>query len=150
MVPIMWSLELVLSSGNKVIAIWSYTPSIGTQISKGPQRPSRRIIQLCVLTSLRHQVPTLGKSKFTDFDLSIDLHAFLFMSTVTSTHEQVTSASWRNFTDPENKHTLSHILEVDTLNHKLDPEEGKLYTALAITIHAPVPWFLRKPIARMC
>ncbi|PWA55489.1 hypothetical protein CTI12_AA428110 [Artemisia annua] len=51
MVPRMWSLELVLSSGNKVMAgsdgntVWSYTPSMGTQISKGPQRPLRRIIQ---------------------------------------------------------------------------------------------------------
>ncbi|XP_022754271.1 protein slowmo homolog isoform X3 [Durio zibethinus] len=35
--------------------------------------------------------------------------------------ERVTSASWRKFADPENKRTLSHILEVDTLNHKLEP-----------------------------
>nr|GEV65440.1 aldo-keto reductase [Tanacetum cinerariifolium] len=38
-----------------------------------------------------------------------------------------------------NKRTLSHILEVDALNHKLDPEEGKLYTTHSITIHAPAP-----------
>ncbi|GJS06220.1 hypothetical protein Tco_0363016 [Tanacetum coccineum] len=62
--------------------------------------------------------------------------------------ERVTSASWRKFADPENIHTLSHILEVDTLNHKLDPEEGKLYTTRAITIHAPVPWFLRKIVGQ--
>ncbi|GKD00977.1 protein slowmo [Tanacetum coccineum] len=62
--------------------------------------------------------------------------------------ERVTSASWRKFADPENKHTLSHILEVDTLNHKLDPEEGKLYTTRAITIHAPVAWFLRKIVGQ--
>ncbi|KAL1168291.1 hypothetical protein V6Z11_A05G072700 [Gossypium hirsutum] len=38
--------------------------------------------------------------------------------------ERVTSASWRKFADPENKRTLSHILEVDTLNRKLDPLSG--------------------------
>ncbi|KAK4373782.1 hypothetical protein RND71_004459 [Anisodus tanguticus] len=60
--------------------------------------------------------------------------------------ERVTSASWRKFADPENKRTLSHILEVDTLNHKLDSNSGKLYTTRAITIHAPGPWFIRKII----
>ncbi|KAJ6428064.1 hypothetical protein OIU84_023473 [Salix udensis] len=60
--------------------------------------------------------------------------------------ERVTSASWRKFSDPENKRTLSHIVEVDTLNHKLDPESGKLYTTRAITVHAPGPWFVRKII----
>nr|GEW33380.1 protein slowmo homolog [Tanacetum cinerariifolium] len=44
--------------------------------------------------------------------------------------------------------TSSHILEVDTLNYKLDPEEGKLYTSRAITIHAHVPWFLRKIVVQ--
>ncbi|GJX27344.1 hypothetical protein Tco_0233640 [Tanacetum coccineum] len=33
--------------------------------------------------------------------------------------EGVTSASWCKFADPENKRTLSHMLEFDTLNHKL-------------------------------
>ncbi|KAM6596079.1 hypothetical protein CsatA_006603 [Cannabis sativa] len=51
--------------------------------------------------------------------------------------ERVTSASWRKFADPENKRILSHILEVDTLNYKLDSDSGKLYTTRAITIHAP-------------
>ncbi|KAJ0765570.1 hypothetical protein HanPI659440_Chr08g0304991 [Helianthus annuus] len=51
MVPGMWSLELVLSSGNKVLAgsdgdtVWSHTPSLGKQIAKGPKRPLRRLIQ---------------------------------------------------------------------------------------------------------
>ncbi|BBH04382.1 hypothetical protein Prudu_015512 [Prunus dulcis] len=58
--------------------------------------------------------------------------------------ERVTSASWKKFADPENKRTLSHILEVDTLNHKLDPSTGKLYTTRAITVHSPGPWFVRK------
>lgn len=55
MVPRMWSLELVLSSGNKVLAgsdgdtVWSHTPSLGTRIAKGPQRPLRRIIQVSSL-----------------------------------------------------------------------------------------------------
>ncbi|GKD90043.1 protease 2-like protein isoform X1, partial [Tanacetum coccineum] len=62
--------------------------------------------------------------------------------------ERVTSASWRKFPDPENKHTLSHTLKADNLNHKLNPEEGKLYTTRAITIHAPVPWFLRKIVGQ--
>lgn len=58
--------------------------------------------------------------------------------------DRVTSASWKKFADAENKRTLSHILEVDTLNHKLDPSTGKLYTTRAITVHAPGPWFVRK------
>ncbi|KAI3717953.1 hypothetical protein L1987_69905 [Smallanthus sonchifolius] len=51
MVSGMWSLELVLSSGNKVLAgsdgdtVWSHTPSLGNQIAKGPKRPLRRLIQ---------------------------------------------------------------------------------------------------------
>lgn len=62
--------------------------------------------------------------------------------------ERVTSASWRKFADPENKRTLSHILEVDTLSRKLEPESGKLYTTRAITIHAPGPWFIRKMVGQ--
>ncbi|CAH1437984.1 unnamed protein product [Lactuca virosa] len=62
--------------------------------------------------------------------------------------ERVTSASWRKFADPENKRILSHILEVDTLNHNLDSKSGKLYTTRAITIHAPGPWFLRKIVGQ--
>ncbi|XP_071707298.1 uncharacterized protein [Rutidosis leptorrhynchoides] len=62
--------------------------------------------------------------------------------------ERVTSASWRKFADPENKRTLSHILEVDTLNHKLDSESGKLYTTRALTVHTPGPWFLRKIVGQ--
>ncbi|KAI5321313.1 hypothetical protein L3X38_030384 [Prunus dulcis] len=34
--------------------------------------------------------------------------------------------------------------DVDTLNHKLDPSTGKLYTTRAITVHSPGPWFVRK------
>ncbi|OVA04785.1 PRELI/MSF1 [Macleaya cordata] len=62
--------------------------------------------------------------------------------------ERVTSAAWRKFTDPENKRTLSHILEVDTLNRKLDPQTGKFYTTRALTVHAPGPWFIRKIIGQ--
>ncbi|XP_039050669.1 triacylglycerol lipase OBL1-like [Hibiscus syriacus] len=62
--------------------------------------------------------------------------------------ERVTSASRRKFADPENKRTLSHILEVDTLNHKLDSLSGKLYTTRALTILAPGPWFVRKIIGQ--
>ncbi|GJZ44467.1 protein slowmo homolog isoform X2 [Tanacetum coccineum] len=71
-------------------------------------------------------------------------------STFTSTHgsESHQHLRARKFADPENIRTLSHILKVDTLNHKLDPEEGKLYTTRAITIHAPVPWFLRKIVGQ--
>lgn len=58
--------------------------------------------------------------------------------------EIVTSASWRKFADPENKRILSHIIEVDTLDHKLDPSTGELYTTRAVTVHVPGPWFLRK------
>ncbi|KAH6804037.1 MSF1-like family protein [Perilla frutescens var. frutescens] len=62
--------------------------------------------------------------------------------------ERVTAASWRKFSDPENKRTLSHIIDVDTLSHKLDRSSGKLYTTRAITVHAPGPWFLRKIIGQ--
>uniref|UniRef100_A0A2P2JQ30 Protein slowmo homolog n=1 Tax=Rhizophora mucronata TaxID=61149 RepID=A0A2P2JQ30_RHIMU len=62
--------------------------------------------------------------------------------------ERVTSASWRKYTDPENKRTLSHILEADTLNQKLDPGDGKLYTTRAITIHSPGPWFIRRIVGQ--
>lgn len=62
--------------------------------------------------------------------------------------EIVSSASWRKYSDPENKHTLSHIREVDTLNHKFDPESGRLCTTRAITIHAPGPWFIRKIVGQ--
>lgn len=62
--------------------------------------------------------------------------------------ERVSSASWRKFADPENKRILSHIRDVDTLNHKLDPTSGKLYTTRAVTIHAPGPWFIRKIVGQ--
>ncbi|KAF5181825.1 Preli domain containing protein 3b [Thalictrum thalictroides] len=62
--------------------------------------------------------------------------------------EIVTSASWRKFTEPENKRILSHILEVDTLNSNLDPQTGKLHTTRAITVNAPGPWFIRKIIGQ--
>ncbi|KAF6158653.1 hypothetical protein GIB67_040167 [Kingdonia uniflora] len=62
--------------------------------------------------------------------------------------EIVTSASWRKFTDPENTQTLSHILEVETLDRSLDTTQGKLYTTRAITVHAPGPWFVRKIIGQ--
>ncbi|WCJ36928.1 MSF1-like family protein [Euphorbia peplus] len=62
--------------------------------------------------------------------------------------ERVTSASWRKFTEPENKRVLSHILEVDTLEQRLDCQAGKLYTTRAVTVHAPGPWFIRKIIGQ--
>lgn len=62
--------------------------------------------------------------------------------------ERVTSASWCKFADPVNKRVLSDVLEVDTLNHKINPSSGKLYTTRAITIHAPGPWFVRKIIGQ--
>jgi len=62
--------------------------------------------------------------------------------------ERVTSASWRKFADPENKRILSHILDVDTLNHSLDPSTGKLCTTRAITIHCPGPWFVRRIVGQ--
>ena len=62
--------------------------------------------------------------------------------------ERVTSASWRKFSDPENKRTLSPILEVDTLNRTLDSQSGKLYTTRAITVHTPGPWFLSKIVGQ--
>ncbi|KAL0888017.1 hypothetical protein Bca101_012000 [Brassica carinata] len=62
--------------------------------------------------------------------------------------ERVSAASWRKFADPENKRILSHILEVDTLNRKLDTETGKLHTTRALTIHAPGPWFLHRIVGQ--
>lgn len=62
--------------------------------------------------------------------------------------ERVTCAFWRKFSDPENKQMLSHIREVQTLNQKLDPASGKLYTARAITFHTPGPWFIHKIVGQ--
>lgn len=62
--------------------------------------------------------------------------------------ERVTAASWRKYADPENKRALSHILEVNTLSQKTDPETGKLHTTRRFTIHAPGPWFIRKIIGQ--
>lgn len=62
--------------------------------------------------------------------------------------ERVTSAAWRKFTDPDNVRTLSHILDVDTLNRRLDPRTGRLYTTRSITVHAPGPWFLRRIVGQ--
>ncbi|RYR42642.1 hypothetical protein Ahy_A08g039104 [Arachis hypogaea] len=65
--------------------------------------------------------------------------------------ERVTSASWRKFADAENKRILSHILEVDMLNHSLDSSNGILRTTRAITVHCPGPWFVRKIVGQdMC
>ncbi|KAJ7980758.1 protein slowmo-like [Quillaja saponaria] len=52
------------------------------------------------------------------------------------------------FSDPENKRTLSHVLQVDTLSRKVDPLSGKLYTTRAITVHAPGPWFIRRIVGQ--
>ncbi|KAK7261556.1 hypothetical protein RIF29_27870 [Crotalaria pallida] len=62
--------------------------------------------------------------------------------------ERVTSASWRKFVDSENKRILPHILEVDTLNHSLDPSSGKLCTTRAIKVHCPGPWIVRKIVGQ--
>lgn len=62
--------------------------------------------------------------------------------------ERVTAASWRKFSDPENKRILSHIREVDTLSRKIVPSSGKLYTTRAITIHTPGPWFISRIIGQ--
>ncbi|KAE9600371.1 hypothetical protein Lal_00045583 [Lupinus albus] len=62
--------------------------------------------------------------------------------------ERVTSASWRKFVDKENKLILSHILEVDTLNHNLDSSSGKLCATRAIKVHCPGPWFVRKIVGQ--
>ncbi|XP_040993182.1 PRELI domain containing protein 3B-like [Juglans microcarpa x Juglans regia] len=62
--------------------------------------------------------------------------------------ERVTSASYRKFTDHENRHILTHILEVDTLSCKVDPISKKLYTARAVTAHFPGPWFIRKIVGQ--
>ncbi|MCL7021857.1 hypothetical protein MKW94_013672, partial [Papaver nudicaule] len=49
--PGMWSMELVIQGGNKVVAgsngkiVWRHTPWLGTHAAKGPPRPLRRIIQ---------------------------------------------------------------------------------------------------------
>ncbi|OVA12752.1 Protein of unknown function DUF620 [Macleaya cordata] len=51
MSPGMWSIELVIAGGNKVVAgsngkiVWRHTPWLGTHAAKGPRRPLRRIIQ---------------------------------------------------------------------------------------------------------
>lgn len=55
MSPGMWSLELAVG-GSKVLAgsngkiVWRHTPWLGTHAAKGPQRPLRRLIQVCFLS----------------------------------------------------------------------------------------------------
>lgn len=61
--------------------------------------------------------------------------------------ERVTSAFWRKFSEPENK-LVYQILEVETLNRKLDPPSGKLYSTRAITIHCPGPWFIKNIVGQ--
>lgn len=58
--------------------------------------------------------------------------------------ERVTSACWRKYTDPQSQSRLSHILEVDTIDRKLDRDLGKLHTVRAITVNAPGPWWLQR------
>jgi hypothetical protein len=58
--------------------------------------------------------------------------------------ERVTSASWRKFTDAENKRVLPHILDCNTLNTSLDSSSGKLYATRAITVRCP--WLVRRII----
>ena len=53
--------------------------------------------------------------------------------------ERVTAASWRKFVDPENRSTLSHIVEVDTVNRTLDMSSGRLYNTHLITVNTPGP-----------
>ena len=60
----------------------------------------------------------------------------------------MTSASWRKYADPENTRMLAHILELDTLNRKLEPESGKLYTTRALAIHSLGPWFILKIVGQ--
>ncbi|KAH7433972.1 hypothetical protein KP509_07G095300 [Ceratopteris richardii] len=58
--------------------------------------------------------------------------------------ERVTSACWRKFADPKNRSRLSHILEVHTIDRKLDALNGRLLTTRAITVNALGPWWLQK------
>lgn len=48
--------------------------------------------------------------------------------------------------EKENRSRLSHILEVDTIDRKLDSLNGRLLTKRAITVNAPAPWWLHRII----
>uniref|UniRef100_A0A0C9QWH9 TSA: Wollemia nobilis Ref_Wollemi_Transcript_4191_1009 transcribed RNA sequence n=1 Tax=Wollemia nobilis TaxID=56998 RepID=A0A0C9QWH9_9CONI len=58
--------------------------------------------------------------------------------------ERVTAASWRKFGDPANRSTLSHILEVDTVDRTLDTTSGRLYSKRLITVNTPGPWWMQR------
>ncbi|KAG6552908.1 hypothetical protein Mapa_005564 [Marchantia paleacea] len=58
--------------------------------------------------------------------------------------ERVTAANWRKYSDPEHKSQLSHVLEVDTIDRKLDSEAGQLHCTRVITVNAPGPWWLQR------
>ncbi|GJR20942.1 protein slowmo [Tanacetum coccineum] len=63
--------------------------------------------------------------------------------------QAIKTAQWLEHT---HKSTFTSTHGSESHEHLgLDPEEGKLYTTRAITIHAPVPWFLRKIMGQdMC
>ncbi|KAL2650747.1 hypothetical protein R1flu_018875 [Riccia fluitans] len=58
--------------------------------------------------------------------------------------ERVTAANWRKYSDPEHKSQLAHVLEVDTVERKLDSDAGKLHCTRVITVNAPGPWWLQR------
>uniref|UniRef100_A0A0D6R7B0 PRELI/MSF1 domain-containing protein n=1 Tax=Araucaria cunninghamii TaxID=56994 RepID=A0A0D6R7B0_ARACU len=60
--------------------------------------------------------------------------------------ERVTAASWRKFTDLENKPLLSHVMEVDTVIRTVDKSSGRLYSTRAIAVNTPGPRWLDRLI----
>ncbi|THU48234.1 hypothetical protein C4D60_Mb09t24080 [Musa balbisiana] len=59
--------------------------------------------------------------------------------------DRVTTAAWRKFTDPDTPAVLSHIVDVHTLDRRLDPDSGRLQAVRSITVRSPpLPFLLRR------
>ncbi|KAG6532988.1 PRELI domain containing protein 3A-like [Zingiber officinale] len=59
--------------------------------------------------------------------------------------DRVTTAAWRKFTDPDTPNFLSHVVDVHTLQRRLDPAAGRLQATRSITVRSPpLPFILRR------
>ncbi|XP_074565277.1 uncharacterized protein LOC141821806 [Curcuma longa] len=59
--------------------------------------------------------------------------------------DRVTTAAWRKFTDPDTPNFLSHVVDVHTLQRRLDPASGRLHATRSITVRSPpLPFILRR------
>ncbi|WOK91997.1 hypothetical protein Cni_G00688 [Canna indica] len=63
--------------------------------------------------------------------------------------DRVTTAVWRKFTDPDTHAVLSHVLDVHTLQQRIEPASGRLHAVRSITIRSPpLPFLLRRVLGQ--